>query len=301
MVARPTRFPSGRTGDVPSLFPRRRQIRTPEARFLLAFPPLPSRSFSQTWPPYSVTSFQTKFLVNLPSQRINRELPSVLKQVGLKLAHDSLSASNSSARVASANSPSPLPRPSATVTRQCWFCPLSVSLRLSARTPGHQRRKLPLPLQLPGFRTAPRPCQGTSCAVATILLTLGLNTARAPPPGSRAPLGHVRPVSRVRVACALLRVGSGEESCPAPTLLNAGTLGTGKAWTRKAALLDPCPGAPALRTPEMCPRACGRPRGPHCAEPLPRPRPRPQGGLTHHLPFFMACILARFHPKAGCA
>lgn len=171
-----------------------------------------------------------------------------------------------------------------------------------ARTPGHQRRKLPLPLQLPGFRTAPRPCQGTSCAVATILLTLGLNTARAPPPpGSRAPLGHVRPVSRVRVACALLRVGSGEESCPAPTLLNAGTLGTGKAWTRKAALLDPCPGAPALRTPEMCPPACGRPRGPHCAEPLPRPRPRPRGGLTHHLPFFVACILARFHPKAGCA
>lgn len=170
-----------------------------------------------------------------------------------------------------------------------------------ARTPGHQRRKLPLPLQLPGFRTAPRPCQGTSCAVATILLTLGLNTARAPPPGSRAPLGHGRPVSRVRVACALLRVGSGEESCPAPTLLNAGTLGTGKAWTRKAALLDPCPGAPALRTPEMCPPACGRPRGPHCAEPLPRPRPRPRGGLTHHLPFFVACILARFHPKAGCA
>lgn len=170
-----------------------------------------------------------------------------------------------------------------------------------ARTPGHQRRKLPLPLQLPGFRTAPHPCQGTSCAVATILLTLGLNTARAPPPGSRAPLGHGRPVSRVRVACALLRVGSGEESCPAPTLLNAGTLGTGKAWTRKAALLDPCPGAPALQTPEMCPPACGRPRGPHCAEPLPRPRPQPRGGLTHHLPFFVACILARFHPKAGCA
>lgn len=170
-----------------------------------------------------------------------------------------------------------------------------------ARIPGHQRRKLPLPLQLPGFRTAPRPCQGMSCAVATILLTLGLNTARAPPLGSRAPLGHGRPVSRVRVACALLRVGSGEESCPAPTLLNAGTLGTGKAWTRKAALLDPCPGAPALQTPEMCPPACGRPRGPHCAEPLPRPRPQPRGGLTHHLPFFVACILARFHPKAGCA
>lgn len=58
-----------------------------------------------------------------------------------------------------------------------------------ARTPGHQRRKLPLPLQLPGFRTAPRPCQGTSCAVATILLTLGLNTARAPPPGEQGPSG----------------------------------------------------------------------------------------------------------------
>lgn len=156
------------------------------------------------------------------------------------------------------------------------------------------------PARIPGFRTAHVPVR--ACRVRwQLFFSPWVSTQPGPPPGSRAPLGHVRPVSRVRVACALLRVGSGEESCPAPTLLNAGTLGTGKAWTRKAALLDPCPGAPALRTPEMCPPACGRPRGPHCAEPLPRPRPRPRGGLTHHLPFFVACILARFHPKAGCA
>lgn len=239
--------------------------------------------------------------MNLPSQRINRELPSVLKQVGLKLAHDSLSASNSSARVASANSPSPLSRPSATVTRQCWFCPLSVSLRLSRADPRPSAQKAAAPAPAPRLPHGPTSLSGHVVCGGNYSSHPGSQHIQGPPPGSRAPLGHVRPVSRVRVACALLRVGSGEESCPAPTLLNAGTLGTGKAWTRKAALLDPCPGAPALRTPEMCPPACGRPRGPHCAEPLPRPKPWPRDGLTHHLPFFVACILARFHPKAGCA